>query len=84
MRVTRKAARVTYACRRSWPGPREITSRIAIRVGPIIAAGPLDVFLTARWGLHLLDRRGRTRYWPNAHEPWTLRAAPWTSPTTQS
>jgi uncharacterized protein YqjF (DUF2071 family) len=74
MRVTRDAARVT-ACRRRWPGPRGITSRIAVRVGPRIAAGPLDGFLTARWGLHLLDRRGRTRYWPNAHEPWTLRNA---------
>ena len=44
-------------------------------VGEPIEAGPLEHFLTARWGLHLADRRNRTRYWPNEHPTWPLRAA---------
>ncbi|MFM2076338.1 MAG: hypothetical protein RJA49_228, partial [Actinomycetota bacterium] len=35
----------------------------------------LDLFLTARWGLFLADRAGATRYWPNEHPSWPLRAA---------
>jgi len=38
------------------------------------AGGPLERFLTARWGLHVA-RSGRTRYFPNAHAPWPLRTA---------
>ena len=44
-------------------------------MGNPIEAGPLEQFLTARWGLFLPDRRGRTRYWPNEHPSWPLRAA---------
>ena len=36
--------------------------------------GPLERFLTARWGLHV-SHLGRTWYLPNTHEPWSLRAA---------
>lgn len=46
-----------------------------VRVGDVIEPSPLEQFLTARWGLFLPDRRGRTRYWPNAHESWPLRRA---------
>jgi uncharacterized protein YqjF (DUF2071 family) len=48
---------------------------VAARTGDPVEAGPLEHFLTARWGLHLTDRRGRTRYWPNSHGRWPLRAA---------
>lgn len=42
--------------------------------GEPVTPGPLEEFLTARFGLHL--RMGsRTAYWPNVHEPWPLRAA---------
>lgn len=48
---------------------------VRIEVGaPISQPSPLEHFLTARWGLcerHL----GRTRYLPNAHQPWPLHRA---------
>jgi len=78
---------IEYTCRRRWPGPRGAASEIRVRVGDRIEAGPLEHFLTARWGLHLADgglagdligrsrRPGRTYYWPNSHEQWPLRAA---------
>lgn len=38
-----------------------------------VTPGPLEEFLTCRWGLH--ERiRGRTYYLPNAHPAWTFRA----------
>jgi uncharacterized protein YqjF (DUF2071 family) len=66
---------VEYSCHRRWPGPRGASSLVRARIGEPVDPGPLEHFLTARWGLHLADRSGRTRYWPNAHEPWPLRAA---------
>jgi uncharacterized protein len=66
---------VEYRCRRRWPGPRGAASQLRIRVGQPVEAGPLEHFLTARWGLHLATGRGRSSYWPNRHERWPLRAA---------
>lgn len=89
MRVTRDGDTVDYRCRRRWPHPlnREPGRRRSVRpvpngagvvrieVGePIVAASPLEHFLTARWGLcerHL----GRTRYLPNVHQAWPLHRA---------
>jgi uncharacterized protein YqjF (DUF2071 family) len=51
-----------------------VASRVAIRVGGPAPEGPLERFLTARWGLHVA-RFGHTRFLPNAHEPWPLRTA---------
>jgi uncharacterized protein YqjF (DUF2071 family) len=51
-----------------------VSSRIAVRVGGLTEGGPLEHFLTARWGLHVA-RGGRTRYVPNAHPEWPLRTA---------
>lgn len=48
-------------------------ARVWIDVGdrPVVA-GPLEEFLTRRWGLH--ERfLGRTYYLPNAHPAWTFR-----------
>ena len=46
-----------------------------VRVGePVLAPTALDVWLTARWGLHH-RAAGRTWWTPNAHEPWPLRSA---------
>jgi len=75
MRIRHEPPRIEYRCRRRWPGPRGAASQITIRVGGPVDAGPLEHFLTARWGLHQTDRQGRTAYWPNRHEPWPLRAA---------
>jgi uncharacterized protein YqjF (DUF2071 family) len=65
---------VEYRCRRRWPGPRGTASHVRVRVGGPIEAGPLEHFLTARWGLHLAGG-GRTYYWPNSHQRWPLHSA---------
>jgi uncharacterized protein len=49
-------------------------SRIVLEAGDPIPAGPLERFLTARWGLHTAHL-GRTWYVPNTHPEWPLRAA---------
>lgn len=54
--------------------PGRATTRIAVRPGGPAADGPLERFLTARWGLHVAHL-GRTWYVPNAHPAWPLRTA---------
>jgi uncharacterized protein YqjF (DUF2071 family) len=75
MRLDREGDVVQYTSRRRWPAPRGASSSMRVRVGAAIEPGPLEMFLTARWGLFLPDRRGRTRYWPNEHPAWPLRSA---------
>jgi uncharacterized protein YqjF (DUF2071 family) len=75
MRLHRDGGTLRYECRRRWPGPRGTASRIAVRPGAPVEAGALELFLTARWGLHAVGARGRTFYWPNEHPGWPLRAA---------
>ncbi|QZY30848.1 DUF2071 domain-containing protein [Nocardioides coralli] len=53
--------------------PRGATSRVRLRVGAPREPTPLDLFLSARWGLHTRVAR-RTRYVPNQHPPWPLHA----------
>ncbi|MGI8986132.1 MAG: YqjF family protein [Nocardioidaceae bacterium] len=62
-----------YDARLRWPrgGPR---SRIVVRAHEPVLPAPLDVFLSARWGLHLRHLR-HTWYVPNAHAQWTFRRA---------
>lgn len=75
MRVARAGDVWSYTSRRRWPAPREARTRVMVRVGaPLAAPGPLEHFLTARWGLHL-TQFGRTKYWPNEHPAWQLHAA---------
>jgi uncharacterized protein len=62
-----------YAAAVRWPGVTA-RSRVTVRAGAPLAAGPLEEFLTARWGLHV-HHLGRTWFVPNAHPPWPLRAA---------
>jgi uncharacterized protein len=75
MRVERADGVLTYTSRRRWPGPVGAATRIAVRVGSRIAEPtPLELFLTARWGLHV-SWYGRTLYLPNEHPPWPLHTA---------
>ena len=75
MRSATTYARVPPRARiRSRRGCAGTTSRIVVRPGEPVGCGPLEQFLTARWGLHT-SSRGRTVYWPNEHEQWPLRAA---------
>lgn len=79
---------VTYAARRlrgpwhrrSRPGGRSSpdappASRLRVRVGERVAEpAPLEVFLTARFGLHTTVA-GRGLWVPNTHDPWPLHRA---------
>ncbi len=56
-------------------GPhRHVRSIVTTRVLDPVEPTDLDVFLTARWGLHV-HRAGRTWFMPNSHDPWTVHAA---------
>ena len=44
------------------------------RVGEPVEPTDLEVFLTARWGLHS-HAAGRTWWTPNQHPPWPLHTA---------
>lgn len=74
MRLEVRGDEITYVSRRRWPGPAGTRSELAVRVGEPVIAGPLEDFLTARWGLHV-DWHGRTLYLPNAHPAWPLHRA---------
>lgn len=75
MGVRRDGDRLTYHCRRRWPGPAGATSRMVVRVGgPIDEPSPLEHFVTARWALHT-RAYGRTLHLPNWHPRWPLHRA---------
>jgi uncharacterized protein YqjF (DUF2071 family) len=64
----------TWSSRRRWPD-RGLRTQISIRVGePVADPTDLDVFLTARWGLHH-QVAGRAVWTPNEHTTWPLRTA---------
>ncbi|MEJ2864645.1 YqjF family protein [Actinomycetospora flava] len=68
MQVGDEAGGRTYVTRR----PHR--SRVRIRPRGVREPGPLEDFLTARWGLH--ERHlGVDWYVPNVHEPWPLHRA---------
>jgi uncharacterized protein YqjF (DUF2071 family) len=74
MRVDREGDDWTWTSRRRWPD-RGLTTQIAVRVGaPVQEPTALDIWLTARWGLHHRVA-GRTIWTPNQHDAWPLRAA---------
>ena len=65
--------RRTYTSTVRWRGIAA-SSSIEVRVGDPLTCGPLEHFLTARWGAHTV-RAGRTWYVPNEHAVWVLRRA---------
>jgi uncharacterized protein YqjF (DUF2071 family) len=73
MRHHRQGDLHTYRSVLRWPGTTA-SSTIATRVGEQLEPGPLEHFLTARWGLHVA-RAGRTWYLPNEHPTWRLQTA---------
>ena len=50
------------------------SSSVEVLVGGPMTCGPLEHYLTARWGVHVV-RAGRTWYLPNEHPAWSLRRA---------
>jgi hypothetical protein len=74
MRVDRDGDVWTWSSTRRWPH-RGLRTHIAIRVGDeLTEPTPLDIWLTARWGLHH-RAAGRTVWTPNEHGPWPLHHA---------
>lgn len=71
--TTTDGERHTYTSRlrRPW---RSGPGRIVVHAGARREPSELDVFLSARWGLHT-RRLGRTLYVPNTHEPWPVHDA---------
>jgi uncharacterized protein YqjF (DUF2071 family) len=65
--------RRTYSSTLRWRGVAA-SSFVEVNVGDPLTPGPLEHFLTARWGLHVV-RGGRTWYLPNEHAVWPLRRA---------
>ncbi len=76
MRATHIGDLWRYESERRWPrssGPC-LGSRITVRVGEPTEPTDLEVWLTARWGLHT-ELAGRTLWVPNNHGAWPLRSA---------
>ena len=64
---------LTTTVRRRWPDRGPSTS-IRIRTGETIAdPSPLEIFLSARWGLYSRGRGNSLRYAPVEHPVWPLR-----------
>lgn len=69
--VVRDGDRRTYRVDPRRGGPR---TSVELRVGPPVEPGPIEQFVTARWGLH--HRVGKhTAYTALSHRPWRLHAA---------
>ena len=65
--------RYRYTSVLRWPRtPASIAVEVEV-AGPL-ACGPLEHYVTARWGAHVV-RGGRTWYMPNEHPAWALRRA---------
>ncbi len=76
MRATHVDDLLRYRTTRRWPrsGGRRPGGQITVRVGGPVEPTPLEVWLTARWGLHT-RLAGRTLWVPNEHGPWPLHSA---------
>ncbi len=68
---------VTSTVQRRWPRPAgDGSTGIAVRTGsPADRDGPLEHFLTSRWGLIAANRSGSLRHAAVDHPPWPLHHA---------
>jgi uncharacterized protein YqjF (DUF2071 family) len=73
MGFRRTGEKRSYAARLRRPGP-PVRSRVTVSPVGSPVDGPLERFLTARWGLHV-GHLGQTWYLPNTHVTWPLRRA---------
>jgi uncharacterized protein YqjF (DUF2071 family) len=62
-----------YTSTLRWRGV-SASSFVEVKVGDPLMSGPLEHYLTARWGVHVV-RGGRSWYLPNEHPVWPLRRA---------
>ena len=81
MSVTPSGDERTYRSRRRWPRPSlgpndglKVGGTIRILPGEPAVPTELEIWLTARWGLHTSVAR-RTWWVPNEHPPWRLQQA---------
>jgi hypothetical protein len=57
-------------------GTKKPHTNIRLKIGEqIVSPSPLEIFLSARWGLYTTTRGGSLRYAPISHEPWRLQRA---------
>jgi uncharacterized protein len=70
MRATTDGPVIHYESVRRWPA-RGLRTAITVEVGQPVTPTPLEIWLTARWGLHT-RLAGRTVWIPNRHAPWPL------------
>jgi uncharacterized protein YqjF (DUF2071 family) len=68
-----EGAILTSNVARKWP--HHSVSALAVRVGAPVEPGPLEKFLTSRWGLVSSSRGNRLWYGAVEHEPWPLHHA---------
>ena len=73
MHVKQRGERWWWRSDRRYPGGGG-SLRLTVDVGEPVEPTPLEVFYTARWGLHS-TLAGRTLWTPNEHKPWPLYAA---------
>jgi uncharacterized protein YqjF (DUF2071 family) len=71
VRVRRQGDRCTYRVDRR---PGTAHAEIDLRIGPPREPGPLELFVTARWGMHH-RLPGRTVYQAVEHGPWPMHDA---------
>ena len=70
---TSEGAILTSNVSRKWP--HHSSSALAVRIGESVQPGPLENFLTSRWGLVSSSRGDRLWYGAVEHEPWPLHRA---------
>ena len=68
-----EGAILTSNVARKWP--HHSSSAVAVRIGESVQPGPLENFLTSRWGLVSSSRGDRLWYGAVEHEPWPLHRA---------
>jgi uncharacterized protein YqjF (DUF2071 family) len=77
MELDSEGQRISYRCRRRWPGPVGASSQVTVDIGERLSSDQIserDHFLTARWILFSVSG-SRYRLARACHEPWPLHRA---------